>query len=241
MGVLTLAGVIGSVGFASGDRVVVGHWWSSPLGAFTDVMWATPDGVRVLYAPDERVGRFVTSLYRFERTEVVPFRTEGDARRFAVQFGDRTLEWRSRFVFPIPFGRPRWFTRWVEGPIARSVLGVRTYGVTPTGVQEWYQAEVYRTVREAEATVDGRSLGAWGRPTPALDVGFSEPPRRASVVNLRTRLLDPSGRLDAVVGSPHPAGRADPHSDRRADAFGSGGPVRYTTPKRTAAERGETP
>jgi hypothetical protein len=195
----TLGGVIGSAGFASGDRLVVGHWWRSPIGAFTDVMWVAPDDLRVLYAPDDRVARFVTSLYRFDRAEVVPFQTEGDARQLLVVFGDRTLTMRSGRGVPIPFGRPRWFTRWIEGPIARATMGVRTYGVTPTGVREWYQAEVYRPLRDATAAVDGALLGAWGPVEPPTGVGFSEPPRRGSIVNLRTQLEDPSGRLDELL------------------------------------------
>lgn len=226
MNAFTLAGVVASVGFASGDRMMVGHWWMSPLGAFSDVMWVTPDDLRILYAPDERVARFVTSIYRFERTEVMSFRTEGDAKHLRVEFGDesfgdesfgdenfggRTVEVTSRFVAPIPFGRPLWFTRWVEGPIARSITGVKTYGVTRTGVRVWYQAEVYRRIRTAAASVGGESLGPWGRPKPELAVGITEPPHRASVVNLRVRLLDPSGRLDELLGSrDHPAGQEWP-------------------------------
>lgn len=206
MTVHTLSGVIAAAGFSSGDRIVVGHWWQSPIGAFTDVMWAEPDGVRVLYAPDERVCRFVTSLYRFERSEVVRFSTVGDAKELAVTFGDRAVAFRSRFAVPIPFGRPRWFTRFVEGPVARLTLGVHTYGVTHSGVREWYQADVVRQVCHAEAGVAGRDLGPWGRVEPPVGVGFSEPPRRPMVVNLHTRLEDRTGRLDEVLGFDGAAG-----------------------------------
>ena len=41
-----LAGVIGAAGFASGDRVVVGHWHRSPIGPMSDVMWAIATRVR---------------------------------------------------------------------------------------------------------------------------------------------------------------------------------------------------
>ncbi|MEZ5141952.1 MAG: hypothetical protein R2726_05450 [Acidimicrobiales bacterium] len=195
-----MAGVIAASGFASGDRVVVGHWWQSPIGPFTDVMWAEPDGVRVLYTPSDRVQRFVTSVYTFDRSEVVPFRTEGDGRALAVEAGDRRLTMRSGRGVPIPMRRPRWFTRWVEGPVARALLRVRVYGESPTGVQEWYQADVWRPMRSASAAVGGRDLGAGGPVEPATGFGFTEPPRRPSMVNLHTYLVDPSGRLDAVVG-----------------------------------------
>jgi hypothetical protein len=194
-----MAGVIGSAGFASGDRIVVGRWWESPIGAFTDVMWAEPDGVRVLYAPDDRVARFVTSIYRFDRLAVLPFSTEGDDRSLAVAFGDRRIELEAGRGVPIPLRRPRWFTRWIEGPIAR-LIGVDVYGTSPTGVKEWYQADVWRPVRRAVATVRGHDLGAFGAVDPPCGFGFSEPTRRPSIVALRVTLVDPSNRLASVVG-----------------------------------------
>lgn len=197
-----MAGVIAASGFASGDRIVVGHWWQSPIGPFTDVMWAEPDGLRVLYTPSDRVQRFVTSVYTFDRSEVVPFHTAGDGRHLTVSFGGRRVELRSRRGLPIPLRRPRWFTRRVEGPVARALLHVRTYGVSPTGVQEWYQADVWRPMRQASASVAGRDLGDMARVEPATGFGFSEPPRRPSMVNLHTYLVDPAGRLDAVIGRP---------------------------------------
>jgi hypothetical protein len=197
-----MAGVIASAGFASGDRVVVGHWRQSPVGPFTDVMWATPDGLRVLYTPTDRVQRFVTSVYTFDRSEVVAVRAEGDGRDLRVEVADRRLWLRARRGVPLPMRRPRWFTRWVEGPVARAVMGVHTYGVSPTGVREWYQADVWRPVRAAGASVAGRDLGHWGRVEPATGFGFSEPPRRASMVELHTCLQDPTGRLDEVLGRP---------------------------------------
>ena len=46
-------GRISSSGFASGDRIVIGDWEHSPLGSFTNVMWAKPDGTRVYVTNDE--------------------------------------------------------------------------------------------------------------------------------------------------------------------------------------------
>jgi hypothetical protein len=43
-----LDGTISNVAFASGDRFVVGQWARSPIGPMNDVMWARPDGTRVL-------------------------------------------------------------------------------------------------------------------------------------------------------------------------------------------------
>jgi hypothetical protein len=194
-----MAGVIASAGFESGDRVVVGHWWQSPLGAFTDVMWAEPDGVRILYAPDDRVARFVTSIYRFDRISVVPFRTVVDRQTLSVEMGERRVTMSAGRGVPIPFRRPLWFTRRIEGPIARRI-GVHVYGTSPTGVHEWYQADRWRPLREAAASVRGRDLGRLGRLEPPCGFGFSEPTKRPARVELQVRLQDPSGRLDEVIG-----------------------------------------
>ena len=122
-----LTGRIGAAGFASGDRMVVGVWTSGPLGPMTDVMWARPDGERVLLAPDEPVAEFIASVYRFERVEVVPVRGGWNGRTLEVSAGAVSIRlvtgrgWR----LPPPSLRPPWFTRFVEGPIARVTMGVR--------------------------------------------------------------------------------------------------------------------
>ena len=197
---LVLRGVIASSGFSSGHRVVVGHWWQSPIGAFTDVMWAEPDGLKVLYVPDDRVARFVTSVYRFDRIEIEPFRTRAVDRSLVVELDGRVLSFVAGRGIPLPGPRPAALTRWVERPLARLVLGVRTYGVSPTGVREWYQAAWWRPLRSAAASIDGVDLGDRGPVDPPVRFGFSEPPRRPCMVGLRTLLVDPSGRLDVVAG-----------------------------------------
>ena len=194
-----MSGVIASSGFESGDRVVVGHWWRSPVGAFTDVMWCEPDGVRVLFAPDDAVARFVTSVYRFDRLEVVPFETWSGPRQLVVRAGDREVRFEGRHGLRLPFRRPPGFTRWVEGPIGRAVFGVRTYGVSPTGVEEWYRSVAWRPLRHASATIGGMDVGSPGPIDPPTRFGFSEPPRHPSMVHLSPMLRDPSGRLDLVV------------------------------------------
>jgi hypothetical protein len=195
-----LDGVIASCGFASGDRVVVGHWWTSPVGPFTDVMWCEPDGVRVLYAPDDTVARFVTALYRFDRLEVVPFETFSSSRLLVVRFGDREVRVDARRRrWPVPLSGSPAVCRWVQGPVARRLMGVRTYGVTGSGVHEWYRARSHRRLRSASATAGGRALGSMTPVEPAVRFGFSEPPRRPSFVRVRPLLVDPVGRLDRVL------------------------------------------
>jgi hypothetical protein len=189
-----MIGTISSCGFAGGDRFVIGSWRRSPVGPTTDVMWAKPDGTRVLLAPDERTAAFVTAVYEFEEARVVPFspaRAEpglldltAGPLRIRLEAG-RTVLW-------LP-PRPRWVTRYVEAPLAAALLGVRTWGTSPTGVQEWYQARALRFVVDARATVDGVDLGGPVPLDPACGFGFSEAPRRPSIVTVRPTLQWPSG------------------------------------------------
>ena len=188
-----LVGHIGAAGFASGDRVVVGVWTSGPVGPMADVMWARPDGERVLLAPSDVAARFIASVYRFERVDVVPVRGAWEGRTLAVDAGplkirlDASRGWR----LPPASLRPAWFTRFVEAPIARVALGVRAYGTTPTGVKEWYRADRWRSVRTGSATLDGVDLGPIGPVDPPCRFGFSEPPKRPSITDVRPLLEFP--------------------------------------------------
>ncbi|CAN5841910.1 hypothetical protein BH24ACT3_BH24ACT3_03110 [soil metagenome] len=83
--------------------------------------------------------------------------------------------------------------------MAAATLGVRTYGTGPTGVREWYRADAWRRVRTGWAAVAGTDLGPVTTLHPPVRFGFSEPPRRPSIVSVRPLLEDPSGRLAAVV------------------------------------------
>lgn len=187
-----LRGTIISSGFVSGDRVVVGRWVESPVGPITDVMWAAPDGSRTLYAPTAAAAEFITGVYRFDEVAVMGFDVTESDDALHVGFGGRRLLFTARRGIPIPFRRPAAFTRWVEGPVARRVLGVATYGTSPTGVEEWYRADRWRPLRSAAATVDGRSLGVMSTVEPPCRFGFSEPPRRPSWVDVRPLLVYPS-------------------------------------------------
>lgn len=180
-----------------------GVWNESPLGPIADLMWARPDGHRVLVAPSHDVAAFVSAVYVFDETVV--------ASNFSASVADRTLSldipecglslWcRAGRGWPIPLSGPPWITRHVAGPIARRALGVRTYGISPTGVREWYRARWYRPLVEGRATLACRDLGALAPLLPPVRFGFSEPPRRPSMVWVRPVLHDPSGRLTARGG-----------------------------------------
>jgi hypothetical protein len=188
-----LAGHIGSAGFASGDRVVVGAWTSGPLGSMIDVMWARPDGERVLLAPTESVAAFIASVYRFDRVEVVAVCGFCDGRNLEVDAGPLSIRLVAGRGWSLPPAalRPAWWTRFVEGPIAGLSMGVRTYGVTPTGVREWYRADRWRPVLTGSATLDGVDLGAIGPVDRPCRFGFSEPPKRPSITEVRPLLEFP--------------------------------------------------
>jgi hypothetical protein len=196
-----LRGVIAGCGFASGDRVVVGHWASSPIGPFSDVMWARPDGERVLHVADERSAAFITAVYAFDRVEVACLHVRGDGRSVDAEGPHWSLRLHASGGWRIPGGtwRPPWFTRLAEGPVARAAMGVRTYGTSPSGVREWYRADAWRWIDAAHATVAGEDLGGLAPVDPPCGFGFSEPPTRPAITEVRPLLQDPSGRLDQVV------------------------------------------
>jgi len=196
-----------SAGFASGDRVAIGDWDDGPLGPMADVMWARPDGTRVLLADRAETAAFVRAVYEFDDVRVVPFRVTGDDRSIDVVAGPLEVSLRAGPGWRLPpLGlRPSWATRLVEAPVARTVLGVRAYGTSPTGVREWYRALEWRPVLAGAARLDGTGLGALGPVDPPLGVGFSEPPRRPSMVLIRPLLEDPTGKLDRVLAGLRPA------------------------------------
>lgn len=182
---------------------MIGSWAESPIGPFTDVMWAAPSGEKVLLVGSELVGRFVAAVYGFgfDRVDVVDIHGRLVDEVLDVVAGDVHLHLEAGPGWRIPFRalRPPAVTRWVEGPLARILLGVRTYGVSPSGVHEWYVAHEYRRLRLAHASIAGRDLGQLQRRWVAAEFGFTEPPRAPVMVGVRPLLVDPSGSLDRVV------------------------------------------
>lgn len=184
-----LRGVVSSVGFASGDRFVIGHWLSSPIGAFTDLMWASAGGVRHLRVPSPRTQAFVSGIYTFDTAELGPVTATVTESSVEVRAGDIEVELDAGRARPIPLSMVPGVTRFVQDPIARLTMGVRTYGRSPHGVREWYRADSYRLVRHASARIAGVDLGPLApRIDPPVRFGFSEPPRRPSMVWLRPLL-----------------------------------------------------
>lgn len=197
-----MQGTISSCGFARGDRLVVGAWSSSPIGPTVDIMWADPDGMRTLVAPDEATAEFVTSVYDFDRVEVVAIEALARPRSLDLVAGDLSLRLRADGAgFRLP-PRPRWATRWIERPGAWALMRVRTFGTSPTGVREWYQARACRFVTDGSASLRGQDLGALTRVWPPCRFGFSEPPARPSIVEVEPTLGVPG---DWPAGRPQRA------------------------------------
>lgn len=183
----TLRGSITSVGFASGDRFVIGDWPKSPIGAFADLMWAKPDGSRVLLGESE-VSEYVTAVYPFNETFDHKVVTATNGRNYSVRSG--TLELELTFgavLFGLP-PRPRWFTATVENWFSRRLLAVDTYGTSPTGVLEWYQTRTVRRIVAGTAIFNGTNLGSLTHVRRPLNFGFTDPPRWPTKVGLKVTL-----------------------------------------------------
>ena len=189
-GRVVVRGTISSAGFRTGDRFVVGHWPESPIGPMHDVMWATPDDRRILLAPTRPAADFITSIYDFDEVRVGPLDVNADGRRTRVDGHGVELELVGgrRWPLPLPPRRPLRFTRGVEAPIARRLLGVETFGVSPLGATEWYQATGLRWVVDGFGRIDGVDIGPPGRVERPVRVGFSEPPARPSIVAVRVTI-----------------------------------------------------
>jgi hypothetical protein len=197
-----LEGIISSVGFSSGDRLVIGDWRAGPIGPMVDVMWADPVGRRTLIAADHAIARFVSAVYTFDDIQVdETLRSASQRGKLRITSDRLDVDLVLGRSVRIPFRRLRTplVTRYIERPIARRLMNVHTFGVTSAGMHEWYQADRVWRVAEATATLNATPLGTMTTVRPPLNVGFSEPPPWPSSVAVRPRLHDPSGRLDVIV------------------------------------------
>lgn len=193
-------GRILGVGTASGVRIVVGRWDSSPFGSFSDVMVALAAGRRVLVAPDEEIADFVRQTYRFEDVRIAPVTVQGDTTpgaawhveagplRLRARVGGRTALGRVLRLVPPSWAAAPGFTALTD-PIARLALpGVRTRGSAGGGRREFYGAGDMHAVSEVEAEWDGVALGPIAPVTPAPRFGFGGTPRRPGIVAVRTTI-----------------------------------------------------
>ena len=166
-----------SSGFKTGDMVVIGDWNSSPNGAFTNLMWAKPNGTRVLITPSKELGDLVSSLYSFEEVIVSRMEIERTEKSIEVNcdLGSVSMQWGT--TVPIPFSRPRWVIANLEAPFARLFFGTKTHGTTRDGRKEWYHVRGFARMKSARLELDGRSSSQMTGMAPSACFGFSNPPR----------------------------------------------------------------
>tara|TARA_B100001996_G_scaffold1642_2_gene1521 strand:- start:994 stop:1578 length:585 start_codon:yes stop_codon:yes gene_type:complete len=181
-------GRITSSGFGSGDRIVIGDWEQSPIGPFTNIMWAKPNGIRVLLSPSERHAEYVSSLYEFEEVHVVSIKVERGIRSIHVEAGELVvrMEWKRGFFIPIR--RPLWFISTVEQFFAKLFFGTRTHGKTKNGLKEWYCVQSLAKVNHSSAKENGIDFGDSARFEITACFGFSEPPKRPSSAIVRSTI-----------------------------------------------------
>jgi len=179
-------GRITSTGFSSGDRVVIGDWGESPLGGFTNVMWAKPDGSRVLISPSEKHAEYVSSLYNFEVVKVTEMLVNREKRGISIDGGGLSIRIVWGAPFPIPFWRPLWFTSSFEAFFGRILFGTKTHGTTKNGRRAWYSVRSLSRILKAEARFEGSDLGEKREFEIDACFGFSEPPSMPASVTLKS-------------------------------------------------------
>lgn len=194
-------GRIAGAGSSAGVRVVVGRWEQSPLGSFTDVMLAEPDGARHLLAPSQEVADYVASTYSFDHVRIghvtaavteTGWHVEAPDLRLHLAVGSRTAIGRLLRLVPRRLAEAPGWTR-VTDPVARRVLrGVRTRGTAGGGRREHYGATDLRRVTSLEGTWRGRDLGALAPVSPEPGFGFGSTPERPSVTTVVTTVELPA-------------------------------------------------
>ena len=187
-------GRISSCGFSSGNRIVVGDWKKSPLGPFTNVMWAKPDGTRVLLSPSEEHADYVSALYNFEEVHVVPIEVNRQRRGIEIVADSLSVSFEWKRGIGIPFSRPKWIISTIEQWVAGAVFGTKTHGLTCNGLREWYCIYKLSSIKHAKASYEGEDLGVVSKFEIDACFGFSEPPKKPSSVRLRSMIESGSNR-----------------------------------------------
>lgn len=198
-------GWIAGCGTSGGTRLVLGHWPESPLGPFSDVMVAHPDGRRELLAPSAEVADFVTATYRFDEVSLVPvavtrssraegpvdpaWRVEAGPLRWTFTVGSRRPLGQLLRAVPSPIGTSRaWAT--LTDPVARVAMrGVRTIGSAGNGRTEWYAARDLHRISASTASWEGVDLGALAPVHPEPRFGFSSTPAAPSLTRVVTTVV----------------------------------------------------
>ena len=183
------SGRITSSGFDSGDRIVVGAWKTSKFGEFTDIMWAKPDGTRVLIAPTQEIADYVTDMYTFDEVILENITTTQGGRNLKINCSSMELEFTWNRGFSIPFKRSLFFISTVELFFAKLLFSTRTYGITKNNRKEWYAIDRVSKLIQATAKIKGIDVGSLSPMNEPCKFGFSEAPKKPSSCVVRTHIL----------------------------------------------------
>lgn len=208
---LRFSGRIAGFGTASGTRVVLGLWESTPFGAFADAMIEHPDGHRLLIAPREEVADFIAGTYSFDEVRIEPVAWRRVAGGLSVSAGplDVTLRLggltplgRLLRVVPRPVAEhPAWLT--AISPVASLLVsGVRTAGSAGGGRREYYGVRAIRRIDAVEARWAEADLGPLRPLSPPVRFGFSSAPAAPAIVDVTTTIALPRDPATAA----HPRG-----------------------------------
>ena len=190
-------GWIAGLGTASGHRIVIGHWPTSPYGAATDAMVEDPTGHRTLYAPTPELAEFLSAAYRFHDVQVATCSARPSGPCWTVQagplqlsfaIGRRTLLGWLLWAVPAALARTPWWVALLDLPARWLLPGVRTRGRTRDGRRQWYGAQDLYPIIAADAALSGRDLGALRAVHPPVGFGFGSVPQRPSLVGLTTMI-----------------------------------------------------
>lgn len=195
----SFTGHIAGLGTASGTRIVVGMWDSSPFGTFADAMIEHPSGHRTLIAPNDEVAEFVAATYSFDEVRIEPVSVERGAewsvhtRTLQVRFtpGRRLFVSAALGLVPSIVRRTPVWARACNPLAGRLMPGVRTYGTAGQDRLEWYAATSVRHLSCARATWEGEELGDLAPVVPAVRFGFASAPAQPTLTALTSYVQHP--------------------------------------------------
>lgn len=181
-------GRITSSGFESGDSLVIGDWFESPLGAFTNIMWSKPDGRRVLLSPSPKHADFVSSLYEFDEVLVTDIIVKRKRKIVSIVTDQLhvSMSWGASLSLPIP--RPLWFISTIENFFGKTIFGSSTYGIARDGSREWYSIRGISRVVHAEARTPDSDFGKIGKTSFPEPFGFSSPPSIPTSITVNSHI-----------------------------------------------------
>ena len=182
-------GRITSCGFSSGDRLVIGIWKKSPFGDFADIMWAKSDGTKILIAPNNEIGDYISSMYNFDIIKIEEIKLEERKNMIKLETEDIHchFEWNKGIPFIIK-KRPLWFVASIEYLFGWLIFRTKTYGKTKDGKKEWYVVDRLSKLTLAKAFIGDKNLGEFTDFFPKANFGFSDPPKMPSSVLVRSHI-----------------------------------------------------